>query len=337
MGFSEGSTLGEILFLNDEDVAKLSNWNNAIDAIHDAYSMPEDEKRSPGRIFAQSEKEWLRIMPSIPASGRLFGYKSISGSFRENLQVSYLIVLFDKETGGLVALLDGNRVTGLRTAATTAVGVKAITTNSSLSMGIIGSGFEAQSHLEAIATQTDISSVKVFSPTPANRTGFAKKFSASLGIPTTAVDSAEEAASGVDLLLCAARSVDESPTVQADWVSRSAAVVSIGSTTPAQRELPIELIDQASVIVVDSFEEVVHGSGDLIQAQKSGIDISSKIVTLSDAVRGVVDLDSSEGIRIYKSTGTGLQDIVVAEMLVDQAISSGLGSYLPTGIVTTKK
>lgn len=336
MGFSDNSAPGAILFLNDEDVARLSGWESAIDAIHDAYSMPEDEKRSPGRIFAQSEKEWLRIMPSIPASGRLFGYKSISGSFREDLRVSYLIALFDKETGGLVALLDGNRVTGLRTAATTAVGVKAITPASSLKMGIIGSGFEAQSHLEAIATQTDISTVEVFSPTPANRERFAAKFT-EMGISTTAVHSAKEAASRANLLLCAARSVDESPTVQADWVSPSAAVVSIGSTTPAQRELPIELIDRASVIVVDSFEEVVHGSGDLIEAQKSGIDVASKIVTLSDAVRGVVDLDSIEGIRIYKSTGTGLQDIVIAEMLVNQAISEGIGTHLPTGIVTTKK
>jgi ornithine cyclodeaminase/alanine dehydrogenase len=337
MGFSEDVEPGSILFLSDNDVAKLSAWAPAIQAIRSAYSMPEDDKRMPGRIFAHSEKEWLRIMPAIPESGRLFGYKSIAGSFRENLHVSYLISLFDKETAGLVALLDGNRVTGLRTAATTAVGVQSITSDLTMKMGIIGSGFEAQSHLEAIATQTNIGAVNVFSPTPANRELFAAKFNGKIGSSVSAVGSAEEAASEADLLLCAARSADESPTVQADWVSPTAAVISIGSTTPAQRELPIELIDRASVIVVDSYEEVVHGSGDLLEAQKAGIDVASKIIPLSDAVRGLVDLASIDGIRIYKSTGTGLQDIVVAEMLFNEATAAGLGTTLPTGIVTSKK
>ena len=61
-------------------------------------------------------------MPSVPPSGQLFGAKSIAGSFADGLRVSYLISLFDKDTADLVALVDGNRVTGLRTAATTAVG-----------------------------------------------------------------------------------------------------------------------------------------------------------------------------------------------------------------------
>ena len=100
----------------------LSDWSEAIAAIRAAYKAPDDEAGTPGRIFAQSEREWMRIMPSVPPSGQLFGAKSIAGSFADGLRVSYLISLFDKDTADLVALVDGNRVTGLRTAATTAVG-----------------------------------------------------------------------------------------------------------------------------------------------------------------------------------------------------------------------
>ena len=91
---------------------------SAIEAIRAAYSAPVDDQRNPGRIFADSTREWMRVMPSVPTSGRLFGAKSINGSFADGLRVSYLISLFDKETADLVALVDGNRVTGLRTAAT---------------------------------------------------------------------------------------------------------------------------------------------------------------------------------------------------------------------------
>lgn len=325
------------LFLTDKDVEALSDWRHAIEAIRAAYCAPESAQRTPGRIFAQSPREWMRVMPSVPEEGTLFGTKAIVGSFRDELRVSYLISLFDKETADLVALIDGNRVTGLRTAATTAVGTEAITPARPLRVGVIGSGFEARSHLTALATLKEFAKVRVFSPTPANREAFARDFDARLQATVTPVDSAQAAAEDADLILCAARSRDESPTVQADWVGPNATVVSIGSTTPAQRELPAQLIARATVVVADAPEEVLHGSGDLIAARADGVDVDSLVVPMSAVLLGEVSVDLESGIRIYKSTGSGLQDIVVAEMLYHRALNEGYGYQLPVGIVTTKK
>lgn len=325
------------LFLTDADVAHLSDWPSAIEAIREAYSTDNDELRTPGRIFAQSPQEWLRIMPSAPASGKVFGAKSIAGSFTGGLTVSYLISLFDKNTADLVALIDGNRVTGLRTASTTAVGVSTIVPQRALRVGIIGSGFEARSHLTAFSHLMKFADIRVFSPTVANREAFAKEFDGVFDAPAHAVSSAREAVESADLILCAARSRDESPTVQADWVGANASVVSIGSTTPAQRELPTELIGRASTIVVDTYEEVVHDSGDMIAARAAGIDVDAVVLPLQAALSAESRIDTEAGIRIYKSTGSGLQDIVVAEMLLNRARTEGVGTVLPVGIVTSRK
>ncbi|OIU88104.1 hypothetical protein BFN01_06315 [Microbacterium sp. AR7-10] len=325
------------LFLTDADVEALADLPSAIDAIRAAYSAPVDDARNPGRIFADSGREWMRVMPSVPASGRLFGAKSINGSFADGLRVSYLISLFDRDTADLVALVDGNRVTGLRTAATTAVGAAALVPDRPLTVGVIGSGFEAQSHTAALALVARFASVRVFSPTRANREAFAERFSAELGVPVTAVDSAEQAARDADLVLCAARSRDESPTVQADWIGPNTTVISIGSTTPAQRELPADLIARATLVVADGVDEVVHGSGDMRAAAAAGIDVESITASLNDVLRGDREVDVERGIRIYKSTGSGLQDVVVAETLVDLARERGVGTELPVGIVTTRK
>jgi alanine dehydrogenase len=336
------STDGELpkilpLFLTDADVASLSDWPGAIEAIRSAYKAPGDESGTPGRIFAQTTREWLRIMPSVPPSGQLFGAKSIAGSFADGLRVSYLISLFDKDTADLVALVDGNRVTGLRTAATTAVGTSTIVPPRPLTVGVIGSGFEARSHLTAFSHVLEFADIRAFSPTQANREAFAAEFDGAFGAPARAVGSAREAVEGADLILCAARSRDESPTLQAEWVGSNAAVVSIGSTTPAQRELPAELIARAAAVVVDTRDEVVHGSGDMIAARAHGVDVDSLVVTLSAVLTGETEIDVERGIRIYKSTGSGLQDIVVAEMLVNRARSAGIGTVLPVGIVTSRK
>lgn len=325
------------LFLTDADVEALSDLPSAVEAIRAAYSAPIDDKRNPGRIFADSGREWMRVMPSVPSSGRLFGAKSINGSFADGLRVSYLISLFDKETADLVALVDGNRVTGLRTAATTAVGTAAIVPARPLTVGVIGSGFEAQSHTASLALVAQFASVRVFSPTPANRGAFAERFAAELGVPVTAVDSAETAACGADLILCAARSRDESPTIQADWVGDDATVVSIGSTTPAQRELPADLIARASLVVADGVDEVVNGSGDMLAARAEGVDVEAITASINEVLLGEREVDRDRGIRIYKSTGSGLQDIVAAEALVDLARERGVGTELPVGIVTTRK
>ena len=325
------------LFLTDADVAELSDLPAAIAAIRAAYSAPVDDRRNPGRIFADSTREWMRVMPSVPASGRLFGAKSINGSFADGLAVSYLISLFDKETADLVALIDGNRVTGLRTAATSAVGTEVIAPKRPLRVGVIGSGFEAQSHTTALSLVTRFASVAVFSPTQKNRESFAESFTRSLRVQVDAVDSAERAVRGADLVLCAARSRDEAPTLRADWVGENATVVSIGSTTPAQRELPAELIARAALVVADGVEEVLHGSGDMITARAAGIDVEARTASLNSVLLGERSVDLERGIRIYKSTGAGLQDIVVAEALVDLARERGIGTELPVGIVTTRK
>lgn len=335
---ADGVPAGRLpLFLTDADVAELADVVEAMEAIRAAYGAPADETRTPGRIFAESKQEWMRIMPSVPASGELFGAKSIVGSFACGLSVSYLITLFDKQTADLVALLDGNRVTGLRTAATTAVGASTIVPAAPVSVGVIGSGFEARSHLEALAQVTGFAQIRVFSPTEANRQAFARDFDGLHGACATAVSSAEAAVEGADLILCAARSRDETPTLRGEWVGPDASVISIGSTTPTQRELPVELIDRASTIVVDTYDEVVHGSGDMIAARSAGVETESKVITLSAALRGEAPIDTEHGVRLYKSTGSGLQDIVVADMLVRRARATGLGTELPVGIVTTRK
>ncbi|MFZ3415400.1 ornithine cyclodeaminase family protein [Arthrobacter sp. 3Tela_A] len=325
------------LFLTDSDIAKLADWPEAIRAIRAAYRSADDEARTPGRIFAQSEREWMRIMPSVPGSGQMFGAKSIVGSFADGLRVSYLISLFDKDTADLVALVDGNRITGLRTAATSAVGASTLVPPMPLQVGVIGSGFEARSHLTALSHLVEFAGIRVFSPTPANRESFAREFEGLSAAGAVAVGSAREAAEGADLILCAARSRDESPTLHSSWVGPNTAIISIGSTTPAQRELPADLIGRAAVIVVDTYDEVVNGSGDMIIARAEGIDTDSVVVTLNAALSGEAVIDPGRGIRIYKSTGSGLQDIVIAEMLVNRARAEGIGTVLPVGIVTTRK
>lgn len=323
------------LFLSDDDVAALSDWPSAVEALAAAYAEQEIPGSTPARAQAAMRAGFLRVMPSAPTGRRLMGSKTISAAIR-NRQVSYLVSLFDQDTSSLVALLDGNRITGIRTAATAAVAVRALTPDRPLTVAVIGSGFEARAQLAAVATVRSLASVRVFSPTERNRIAFAEEHTASLGSTVAPAASARDAAEGADLVLCAARSRDESPTMYAGWLSPHATVVSVGSTTASQRELDVDVIEAASLIVADAVEEVLHDSGDLLAAREAGIAADNKTVSLTAALRGDAPRPK-DGIAVYKSTGSGFQDIVLSELLYDRAVAAGRGTELPVNVLTVRK
>jgi ornithine cyclodeaminase/alanine dehydrogenase len=176
----------------------------------------------------------------------------------------------------------------------------------------------------------------VFSPTPDSRERFAARFRPAL--EAAAVNSAEAAAQGADVVLCAARSRDESPVLRGAWLPPGATVVSLGSTLPEQREVDEETMARAACIVADMPEEVAHDTGDAIAAAKAGVDLSSKLVSLSDLIaRRIVPRRHADDIVLYKSVGSALQDIVVAEMLLDRARQIGRGVAMPVGIAVMAK
>ena len=323
------------LFLSDANVAALADWRSTVDALAGAYGLPVSAAMVPPRSMARGEGFWLRSLTAISPSGATMGCKLIAASPRAR-RASYLISLFDQQTMALAALIDGNRVTGLRTAATAALAVDRLAPQRPLTVGVIGSGFEARNALECLAAVRTLKSVRVFSPTPASRERFAEGFRPTLEV--TAIGSAEAAVQGVDVVLCAARSRDESPVLRGVWLPAGATVVSLGSTLPEQREVNEEAMARAACIVADMPEEVSHDTGDGIAAAKAGVDIAGTLVPLSDLVAGrIAPRRSDSDIVLYKSVGSALQDIVVAQMIFARARQQGRGVELPVSIVPVAK
>jgi len=228
--------------------------------------------------MARGDGLWLRTLSGVCPDGGLMGAKLIAASIR-NRRAAYLIPLFDQQTVELVALVDAASITGFRTAATSALAADALTPAHALTVAVIGSGFEARMHLRALAAIRDIKAVRVFSPNPASRARFIGEL-ADLGLSITSAENAPAAVAGADLIICAARSRDETPTLHGDWIGEGAAVISIGSTLPEQREVHVSVVARARVIVADAVEEVSHDTGDMLAARQAGIDFEPRLVSL---------------------------------------------------------
>lgn len=326
----------QTLLLSDTDVRMAFEWEAAIAALARAYGEPVAESQFPPRTMARGKGKWLRTLSGILPDQTVMGAKLIAAS-PANAFASYLIPLFDGETMALQALLDGASITGFRTAATSALAARRLCAGKAPAVTLIGSGFEARTHLEALVRSGPLGEISVFSPREVSRAAFCKTM-AEKGVKVVSKASAEQAVAEAELVICAARSRDETPTFRGDWMRPGMTVVSIGSTLPEQRELDPEAIKRSDLIVADMVEEVANDTGDMIAARQSGVEFTSKLASLADLVSGVHPGRTSAGqIMLYKSVGAAIQDLAVAAMCMDRARATGIGTVIPAPIQPVNK
>lgn len=324
------------VFISSEAATAVFDWRSAITALQQAYSHPHEPTATPPRTIAVSGQAWLRTLPAVVPGGRYFGAKLMGlASGAPEPGVQYVIVLYDRETSRIAAFVDAEKVTGYRTAATSAAALDRMAPPRVAKLAVLGSGLEAMMHTRAFAAIRDFAEIAVFSPTPARRETFARDIGAELDVSTIAASSAEDAVEGADVVLAAARSHGERPILFGDWIKPGAVTVSIGSVVPAQREIDVSVAGQSDIIVCDMVHEVVSETGDMIAAAEAGIEVEHKCFSLNELMSGALAQRLADArYPMFKSVGGGLQDVVVAGMILDRALAEGVATTLPISFVT---
>lgn len=325
------------VFISAKTAERMFRWKDGIAALQSVYALPAVAAAIPPRTVAADDHGWLRTLPAMPPGCRNFGAKLMGISFEApESAVEYVIVLFDRATSSIAAFVDAAQVTAYRTAATSAAAVDRMAKLGPQRVALLGSGLEASMHLRALAEIRPLSAIRVFSPTAAKRVAFARAMADELGLPIEAAESPEGAVGGADIVVATARSHGEKPILLGEWLAPDTLVVSIGSTVPSQREIDVSVVEKAQYIICDMLDEVIVETGDMIAAVAAGIDVRSKCRTLQSLMIGEAEpMGQSPGIRMFKSVGSGLQDIVIAELILNRAIEAGLTE--PTGMIFERK
>jgi ornithine cyclodeaminase/alanine dehydrogenase-like protein (mu-crystallin family) len=215
------------------------------------------------------------------------------------------IALFDPETGRPLAFLDGRLITEMRTAAVSAVASQLLARPEASVLGILGSGVQARSHLEALRLVRAFRDIRVWSPR--NARAFAKQF----GI--RAAPSAEEAVRGADVVVVATTS--QTPVLSGAWLSPGTHINAVGAPRPTWRELDDDVLRKAR-IYVESREAATRESGDVIAAGQVVAEIG-EVVT--GAKRG---RESADEITLFKSVGVAIEDVASADLVYRKAVQA---------------
>lgn len=312
------------LLLTHEEVRSVVDMRDAIDAMEAAF-LEEGNGSTllPQRINMKAGRGWLRVGPVALERSGWMGFKAMN--LAPGLGVRYQVHLYRIENGELLSIMDAQHLTTLRTGATSVVAARRLASNGPRKLALLGSGVEARAQLEAMQVGGFVKSVRIYSPTPANRRRLAEEFRDRFKMDVRDVASAEEALEDAEMVIAAVKSSE--PVLFGRWLRAGMHVTSVGTARRDQREIDEETFRRSAKIVVDTKEGVFGEAGDAFAAREA---IAEKPVhELSELVVGSVEgRTSAEQITLFKSVGTGIQDIALAAVIYERASARGIGTEL---------
>ena len=313
------------LFLRDEEVSRAVSMDDMLPAIE---SMQGHFGRGEAMVLPRKKIIASGGVLAVMGGGLFYDgvlgvktYTVVRGTY------SFQVSLYDAETGRLMCYTQANRLGQLRTGATTALAVKYLSNSDAATVGIIGTGYQAPTQLEAISKIRNIKSVKAFSRTAENRDAFAKTMTDSLGLAVSSASGAQEVVEGSDVVICIAAATE--PVVNGEWLASGVTLIGAGPTTWRIREVDDAAIVRADKIFVDSVEQARDEAGDMASAVDRGLLQWSQLLELRHAVAGTVSgRDNHNQIIFAKMMGTGVADVAAAKLAYDKATEMGLGTEM---------
>ncbi len=245
------------------------------------------------------------------------------------------ITVIDPETGRCRGFLDGIEITTYRTAAASAVATRHLAPESVGTLGLIGAGAQARSHLRALMAVRDFEQVTVWSRNPETAEAFADD-QASCGLPITVLPTAEAVVRSADVL-CTLTPARE-PYILGEWFGPGLHVNAVGAPPLADhREVDSTGIAR-SLVVVDDLETSVARSGELLSAIAEGvIDAGHVHGDLGQVVAGLrPGRTSPDQITLFNSVGLAIQDMAAASLLLDLAEAEGVGLEIDLSAVAAR-
>ncbi|MFC3051519.1 ornithine cyclodeaminase family protein [Kordiimonas pumila] len=307
-----------------DDVEKWLDYPGCIGAMRLAMAeFTGGGREQPLREVQQvrTELEMFAQMPGIAGEKIGFGAKVISVYYlTDNLRRSAhrgVVVLFDTNSGEVLAVADAHEVTKVRTACASAMATDMLARKDSEVLSIFGTGTQAESHIKALLEVRPFRKVIIWGRPPGAGATFAERMSAE-GVRVDYVASAEEAAGQSDVICTVTGS--RTPVVVRDWVKPGTHINAVGSSVKGPVEVDNALM-RDSVYVADSCRSVRAAGAEFIAAIEAGvIDDSHMVGEIGDVLLGrIPGRENDEQITFYKSLGHVFQDLASVAYIYKRA------------------
>jgi ornithine cyclodeaminase len=329
----------KILILDSSQISELLRMEDCIDLMAGALTaLARGEVFQPLRTITRppDARGLLALMPAYRAGeDGAFGLKAICvfpGNPAQGKDAHQgAVMLFSRETGELLALMNASEITAIRTAAVSAVATRLLAREDAENLAIIGAGVQARTHLAALACVRSIKRARVACRNIEHAQRLADEMRSQVSFPIEPVPTNEEAVRDADLIVTATSSLE--PVINKDWISPGAHVNAIGTHSPSSREVDSGTMAVARIFV-DRRESALNEAGDYLLAAKEGVVTPDSIVAeIGELLMiGAKSGRTSESeITLFKSLGLAIEDVACADYLFKKASANDIGTWVNWG------
>ncbi|NEK59118.1 ornithine cyclodeaminase family protein [Geodermatophilus sabuli] len=337
-------TPGECLSALETAYVELAEGKAANRPRNHTY-FPVEDSRYPGFRFRFKSQEGGNVSSGVWAlriTSDIAGVETLANGVKRRRLIPAapggryvgLVTLYSTTTLEPLAIMHDSFIQKMRVGATSALGIRELANKDVSVAGMFGSGWQAEAHLECLLmVRPEIEEVRVYSPTPKNRSAFAETWSERTGRRIVAVDDPRGAVEGCQVVTAATAAMD--PCFDGAWLERGTHVTSITSPdgTAMRRELDDTTFDRADRIVVLSREQVHHDNQiDILGPVERGRVAWDDIREIGEVLAGQAPgRGSADDITVFaNNTGMGLQFAAVCARALQLAEERGLGHEVPT-------
>lgn len=314
-----------MLIVPEREIADLMTRDAAFDAVEqvfaamasgDAYNFPVV------REAIGYEDALYGFKGGFDRAGLTLGLKA-GGYWPNNMEKHGLInhqstvFLFDPDTGRVKAMVGGNLLTALRTAAASSVSIKHLARKDAKVLGMVGAGHQATFQLRAALEQRDFDKVIGWNYHPEMLPNI-EKIATEAGLPFEAVEL--EGMREADVIISITSAF--APSLMADHVSPGCHVACMGTDTKGKQEVEAALLARALVFTDEVAQSITIGEAQ--HAIAEGLIAESDVAQLGAVINGTnPGRTADDQITLFDGTGVGLQDLAVAAAVVERAASNG--------------
>lgn len=237
--------------LDDSDVERLADMAELVRVCDSAVAQAASGQLvSPARQRVRLGQGGLVF--TVGGNDELFGFRAY-GSHNDSEQ-EQVVAVWGRRPRGLRGLVVGELLGAYRTGAIGGAAINRMASYDATTCAVIGTGLQARTQLIACAVVRQLSSVRVYSRSLANRLAFAHQVSDQIGLEVTVAHSAAEAIDGAEIVILATSS--GSPVIDAAELAPNAHVSTIGPKRASQHELPMEVAEEGWVVATDAPAQV---------------------------------------------------------------------------------
>ncbi len=320
--------MGRARLLTESDVASLLPMPLALETVESVFRwQAAGQTVNKPRVRLRAPKGLLQVMPAVvPEVGAmgLKAYTVVGGRAR------FVVLLFSTETGEIIGIFEADRLGQVRTGAASGVATKYLARPDADVVGCYGTGYQAETQLEAISSVRKIRRIQVYGRDAERRRRFARTMEERLRLPVVAAERPEEAARGALILVTITSS--RTPVLHGTWIEPGAHINAAGSNALDRAELDVEAVRRATLVVADSREQAQVECGDLVEPVKQGVIAWDQVGELGDVVAGKrPGRPSPEAITLFESQGVAMQDVAVGARLLELARERSVGREIDFG------